>query len=161
MAPDEETVHDRLVATLEAAGVPFSKLHHAPVYTSVEAARVRGSSLHSGAKALILKGSKGFVMAVIPANLPLDSRTLRKHLKSKRLRFATPEEVFEMTGLTPGAIPPFGSFFNLPTICDERLAENESINFNAASHTDSMQMTYRAYVAYESPEIARIAAETD
>jgi hypothetical protein len=33
----------------------------------------------------------------------------------------TSEEVMEMTGLAPGSIPPFGSLFGLPTLCDERL----------------------------------------
>ena len=159
MASEDPPVHDRLLATLRAAGVPFTQMHHAPVYTSAEAARVRGTTLHSGAKALILKGNHGFVMAVIPADLPLDSRALRKHLKSKRLRFATKEEVLEMTGLTPGSIPPFGGFFNLATVCDNRLAENEMINFNAASHSDSIQMSYADYIAYEKPALAAITGE--
>ena len=159
MTSEDPPVHDRLLASPRAAGVPFTQMYHAPVYTSAEAARVRGTTLHSGAKALILKGNHGFVMAVIPADRPLDSRALRKHLKSKRLRFATKEEVLEMTGLTPGSIPPFGSIFNLATVCDKRLAENETINFNAASHSDSIQMSYVDYIAYEKPALASIAGE--
>lgn len=132
-------------------------MHHAPVFTSAEAAQVRGSTLHSGAKALILKGEETFLMVVLPADLALDSSAVKKLLNTKRMRFATKEEVLEMTGLTPGSIPPFGSLFNLPTICDDRLADNDRINFNAASHSDSMQMTYAEYVRYESPRIVRVA----
>jgi Ala-tRNA(Pro) deacylase len=161
MTAERESVHQRLVATLREAGVIFSQMSHPPVYTSVEAAEVRGTTLHSGAKALILKGESDFLMAIIPADLPLDSRAVRKHIKSKRLRFATKEEVLEMTGLTPGSIPPFGSFFGLPTLCDERLAENETINFNAASHSDSIQMSYEEYIKYEKPELAPITRGDD
>lgn len=153
----ESQIFQRLLATLTDAGVVFQHTHHEPVYTSAEAARVRGSTLRSGAKALIVKGGDTFLMVVLPANLSLDSNALRKHLRVKRLRFATKEEVLTITGLTPGSIPPFGSLFDLATICDERLGENEQINFNAGSHTESLQMTYDAYVAYETPTIATVA----
>jgi Ala-tRNA(Pro) deacylase len=155
------SVHKRLLDALTSAGVTFTTLHHAPVYTSAEAAAVRGSSLHSGAKALILKGEESFLMVVLPADLTLDSNTVRKLLDTKRMRFATKEEVLELTALTPGSIPPFGSLFALPTICDDRLADNERINFNAASHADSVQMSYADYIRYESPRIARVAKPRD
>ena len=146
-----------MVAVLNEAGISFAHTHHEPVYTSKEAAQARGSSLHSGAKALIVKSGDKFLMAVMPADLSLDSGALRKLLGCRRLRFATQEEVLWLTGLTSGSIPPFGSLFGLPTICDQRLADNEHINFNAGSHTESIQMTFEAYIAVESPMMATVA----
>lgn len=139
------------------AGIAFRATHHRPVFTSAEAADVRGVSFHSGAKALIVKAGDEHVMAVLPADMALDSGELRRQLKCKRMRFATKDEVQVLTGLEPGAIPPFGSLFEIHTVCDERLAENEHINFNAGSHTDSFQMTYQAYFDFESPTIGRFA----
>ena len=152
-----DSVLSRLAHSLCNAGIPFTQTQHRPVYTSAEAAEVRGVSLHSGAKALIVKGGENFLMVVLPADLSLDSHVLRTLLGTKKLRFATKEEVLERTGLTPGSIPPFGSLFNLPTYCDERLADNERINFNAGDHSVSVQMNYSDYVAYESPRIAKVA----
>jgi len=149
----------RLTAALREAGIDFTQTQHRAVYTSAEAAEVRGVSLHSGAKALIVKGGENFLMAVIPADLSLDSHALRSLLGTKKLRFATKEEVLERTGLTPGSIPPFGSLFSLPTYCDELLADNEQINFNAGDHSVSIQMRYADFVIYESPKIAKIAKE--
>ena len=157
MPDNSSNVLERLRSALSGAGVEFVHTQHDPVYTSAEAAEIRGVSLHSGAKALILKAGERFVMVVLPADLALDSGAVRKYLACKRMRFAAKEEVLELTGLTPGSIPPFGSLFGLPTVCDERLSENERINFNAGSHTDSFQLTYEAYLAYESPELARVA----
>ncbi|UCC32666.1 MAG: hypothetical protein JSU86_10350 [Phycisphaerales bacterium] len=157
MEGSDSEVFGRLVAALNEAGFSFAHTHHKPVYTSAEAAEARGSSLHSGAKALIVKSGDRFLMAVMPADLSLDSGALRKLLGCRRLRFATEEEVLSLTGLTSGSIPPFGSLFDLPTICDQRLADNEHINFNAGSHTESIQMTYEAYLAYESPMMATVA----
>ena len=155
VAPDNK-ITSQLIDKLDQAGIPYVLTQHRPVYTSAEAAEVRGSSLHSGAKALVVKGDDGFVMAVIPADLALSSHALRKVIRSRRLRFATKDELLELTGLTPGSVPPFGSLFHLQTVCDERLAENEKINFNAGSHSRSIKMSYQDYLSHESPTLADI-----
>jgi len=147
----------RLTAALDQAGIVYQHLRHAPVYTSAQAAAIRGTSLHSGAKALILKSDGGFVMAVIPADLALDGAAFRKLLGSRRLRFATKEELRDLTGLSPGAVPPFGSLFNLPTHCDRGLSDNEQINFNAGGHGDSLRLSYADYVRFERPLLGEFA----
>jgi Ala-tRNA(Pro) deacylase len=146
-----ETVFERLEAKLRAAGVPFTVLRHQPVFTSEEAAAVRGVPLASGAKALVLKAGDGFVLAVLPADRKLDSKKARAAFGVKAVRFATREEVEQLTGLQPGSIPPFGSLFGLATSCDPALGENASINFNAGDHAISVQMTYADFVAVERP----------
>ncbi|MBI1827055.1 MAG: hypothetical protein HY287_09825 [Planctomycetes bacterium] len=157
----ETSVFDRIAAGLAAKGIAFTTKHHAPVHTSAEAAAVRGTTLHSGAKALIVKCGDTFQMIVLPADFSLDSKATCELLSSKKLRFASKEEVLQITGLTPGSIPPFGSLFKLPTICDERLGENESINFNAGSHTDSVQMTYQDYIRHETPRMANVGKPSE
>ena len=52
----------------------------------------------------------------------------------------------------PGAIPPFGSLFGLPTFCDRRLGENEEINFNAGDHSLSISLRYADHLSVEQPE---------
>lgn len=145
------TVFDRLNSFLQGHGVPFSVLQHAPVFTSEEAAAVRGTSLASGAKALICKADEQFVLIVLPADRRLASKQVRKEAGLKSLRFATREEVEQLTGLTPGSIPPFGSLFNLPTWCDSRLSAEPRINFNAGDHAVSISMTYDDFARAEGP----------
>jgi Ala-tRNA(Pro) deacylase len=53
----------------------------------------------------------------------------------------------------PGAIPPFGSLFGLPTWCDEELAQQAQINFNAGDHSISISMAYADYAAVEQPRL--------
>ncbi len=72
-------------------------------------------------------------------------------------RFASRDEVLEWTGLTPGSIPPFGSLFGLATYCDERLADETVINFNAGDHSRSMSMSYTEFHRVEQPEIGSFA----
>jgi Ala-tRNA(Pro) deacylase len=151
------SVFERVENLLNQHGISFDVSRHDPVYTSEEAARIRGTPLASGAKALICKGDGSFVMFIMPGNRKLDSHAVRGAKGWRKLRFAAREEVLEMTGLTPGSIPPFGSLFGLPTLCDERLAENEIINFNAGDHGISVSMAYADYLQVEKPELGNYA----
>ena len=155
------SVFERVCELLESKDVRYDVLRHEAVYTSEEAAAVRGTPLASGAKALICKGDGGVVMFVLPADRKLASREIRRARKWRKLRFLARDEVFELTGLQPGSIPPFGSLFGLPTLCDDRLAENERVNFNAGDHSISVSMTYADYVRVESPEMGLFATEID
>lgn len=148
-----DSVFDRLSACLEKAEVPFTVLRHEPVFTSAEAARIRGVSLGSGAKALICKADAQMVMIVMPADLRLASKQVRKAEGLKSLRFASKDEVAQLTGLQPGSIPPFGSLFDLPTWCDERLRDQPTINFNAGDHAISIQMRFDDYASFEQPRM--------
>ena len=155
--PDLPTVFKRLTGLLEDNQIPFKVLEHDPVYTSEEAARVRGTSLSSGAKALICKIDSHFVMFVMPADLKLASKGARKLAEGRNLRFAQLDEVLELTGLRPGSIPPFGSIFEMQTYCDERLANEATINFNAGDHSKSLEMNYSDYQRFEQPIMGVIA----
>ena len=75
-----ESVVLRLENLLKERGVEFSVLRHQPVFTSEEAAAVRGVALSTGAKALICKVDVGFVMFVIPADRKLNSKPVRQAL---------------------------------------------------------------------------------
>lgn len=154
-------VFGRICQLLESHEIKYDVLRHEPVYTSEEAAAVRGTALASGAKALICKGDNEVVMFVLPADRKLASRAIRRERKWRKLRFLGREEVLELTGLQPGSIPPFGSLFGLPTFCDSRLGENERINFNAGDHAISVSMSYDDYVRVESPVIGRFATEIE
>jgi len=151
------SVFDSVSQLLTAKSIDFDILRHAPVYTSEEAAAVRGTPLASGAKALICKADDQFVMIVLPADRKLASKAVRKAGGIKSLRFASREEVEQFTGLTPGSIPPFGSLFGLATWCDERLADHQRINFNAGDHSISISMTYDDYIAAEQPRLGQYA----
>ena len=154
------SVFQRIEDLLASGPVAYKVMRHEPVYTSQDAARVRGTPLSSGAKALICKGESDFVMIVLPADRKLASGEVRRARGWRKMRFASEDEVFELTGLRPGSIPPFGSLFGLRTLCDRRLADNATINFNAGDHSISVSMPYADYVRVESPEMGDFTTET-
>src|SRR4029078_892867 len=152
-----KSVFERLEELLRGKGIAFEVLLHAPVFTSEEAAAVRGTPLASGAKALICKADEQFLMIVLPADRKLASKLVRKAANAKSLRFAAREEVEQLTALVPGSIPPFGSLFSLPTWCDERLSEQPRINFNAGDNAISISMAYTDYLMAEQPRLGAFA----
>jgi Ala-tRNA(Pro) deacylase len=144
-------VFERLQDKLTAVGVPFAVSRHEPVYTSEQAAAARGASLSSGAKALVVKAGERFVMLVVSADRKLDSKKARAALGTKSIRFASKEEVLQLTGLEPGSIPPFGSLFGLATHADPSLAAAGDINFNAGDHAISIRLAHADYLRAEQP----------
>jgi Ala-tRNA(Pro) deacylase len=112
--------------------------------------------LASGAKALLVKAGDDFVLLVVPADRKLDSKKARAALRVKAMRFASRDEVEQVTGLQPGSIPPFGSLFGLATRCDPALGQNERINFNAGDHCISISLTHADYLAVEQPLLVEL-----
>lgn len=140
----------------------FETFEHEPVRTSEEAAKVRtGYSLEQGAKALIVRiktrGENVFVMLVMPAHLRLDTKKAKQHLQTKDLRFASEEEIAQITeGVQIGGVPPFGNLFNIPTIVDPKLFDNEKIVFNAGDRCFSVAMKSSDYKKLVNPIIIDI-----
>jgi len=151
-------VTERLERWLREAGVEFEIFEHAPVRTSEEAARVRGTPLQAGAKALVVRADERFVHCVLPAHLKADNARLRELVGTRKLRFATPDELQALTGCAPGAVPPFGNLFGLPVLVDEALCRNPRVAFNAGSNAVSITMRCEDMVRLAEAKVCRFAA---
>jgi len=139
---------------LDRNRIPYEVLEHAPVYTSEEAARVRGVELKTGVKALVLKTERGsFVMGLVAADRKVELKSLAKIVGAKRLQLASPQEVLRITGCEIGSVHPFGNLHGLPTYMDNSVLENDMVNFNAGLHTVSIQMRVRDLVKAIRPVV--------
>ncbi len=142
----------RIRTLLNAAGAPYREAHHGPTRTSQEAADARGESIRIGGKAIVAKVDKSFRLFVLSAALGLNSRAICRHLGAQRFRFATRDELLELTGLVPGCVPPFGRpILDLDLYVDRSILENDRIAFNAGSLTDSMIMDREDYIRIAEP----------
>jgi len=129
-------------ALLSSEGIDFREICHPPASTSEESARVRGESLAVGAKALLVKTDDVFRLFVLPADLQLDAKRVKQELKIRSVRFATREELLELTGLVPGSVPPFGKpVLPFDLFGDTAIGSVEDkVAFNAGSLTTSIVM---------------------
>lgn len=157
--PGWTAVTERLVRWLGDEGATFRLVEHAPALTSADAARMRGTPLEAGAKALVLLAADRPVQIVVPAHRRLDSARARALVGSRTLRFATPDELLALTGCAPGAVPPFGNLFGLPVLADEALARREELAFNAGSTSVSLLMRAADVLRLSGARMGALAAE--
>ncbi|MFM9960671.1 MAG: YbaK/EbsC family protein [Planctomycetaceae bacterium] len=150
--PDGSEILPAIRHLLTEAAITFREVHHEPTRTSEESAIARGEELRIGGKALLMKGDDVFRLFVIPADHKLDSGAIRREFGWKKLRFATPEELLELTGLVPGCVPPFGPPILPFELClDQGVTSNPRIAFNAGSLTDSIIVGMPDYLAVAKP----------
>lgn len=148
----------KIRAWLAAEGVPFREVQHEPTRTSEDSARARGEELRVGGKALLLKVDDVYRLFVLSADRKLDSAAIKRHFGARKTRFATPEELAELTGLVPGSVPPFGQpVLPFPLYSDPSVFENERIAFNAGSLTNSIVMSAADYRRLAAPEVFAFA----
>jgi len=146
---------------LVAEGVSFREVHHEPTRTSEDSARARGEELRVGGKALVIKVDEVYRLFVLSADRKLDSAAVKRHFSARKMRFATPEELGELTGLTPGAVPPFGPpVLAFPLYVDPSVFANERVAFNAGSLTDSIVMAAGDYRRVAGGEVFTFAGGT-
>jgi prolyl-tRNA editing enzyme YbaK/EbsC (Cys-tRNA(Pro) deacylase) len=182
----QQQYYKTIIDFLDENAVEYKTVNdHERTFTSEESARVRGVPLSTGGKALLLKIGGGdnnsgdnnddahsFSLFVMSASRKLNSKAIKKEFKSrgkasKNIRFATSEELAEITGgLVPGCVPPFGrpvlKLSNgdrtddddqyLDLYVDTSIGEeNEIIAFNAGSLTDSVIMSVEDYIRISKP----------
>ena len=103
-----KSTFEKICAFLEEHSAPYRTVHHAPTLTSEESAAARGEDIRVGGKALLVKTGDEFRLFVLSAALRLDSEAVRQLFGVKKTRFASKDELLELTGLVPGSVPPFG-----------------------------------------------------
>lgn len=148
------TTNEQLAHFLTENSVQFRTVHHEATFTSEASAKARGEDISVGGKAIVMKIDDGFKLFVLSAALKIDSQKVKKYLAAKKIRFATAEELHELTGLVPGSVPPFGKpILNMELYVDSSIVRNDIIAFNAGSLTDSIIMSAKDYLAVAKPTV--------
>lgn len=152
--------YERLVALL--LGKDSASMSHGACRTSEDAVRVRLAggwqdvTLHSGAKAMLLRTPTAqWLLAVLPADAKLSWKKLRA-MHGKGTRIATEEEVVEVTGCLPGAVPPMAAAFPRQAAVVADVTLPEVINFNCGLRTRSIQMKRQCYESVQPATFADI-----
>ncbi|MEW5805338.1 MAG: YbaK/EbsC family protein [Patescibacteria group bacterium] len=137
--------------------INFQEFEHEPVYTTEQAARIRGEAMADGAKSLVVKINNNFVLLVLPGDRRLSSKKVKNLFKISEFRFAKPEEVVSAMGCEIGACFPLGNLVGLKTYVDKSLTENQFINFNPGVHYKTIKMRFSDYQKIAEFEIIDIA----
>ncbi len=133
---------EQMVSFLKEKNVVFEVLEHEPVFTSEQAAKVRGADLSCGVKALLFKSDSGkFVLVCLPGNKKVDAKKLAFSLNEKKFSLASPQEVLEKTGCEIGSVSPLCAIFGVICFFDKLVFDFPVVEFNVGLHTHSVRLS--------------------
>ena len=139
---------------LNQAEIDYDEETHDAVSTAEEAAAARGCPVEIGAKSIVLKTDDEFRLFVLSGAAALRSSSIRRELGVRRTRFATEEELLALTGVSPGAVPPFGEpILPLQLFVDPGLFDHDRIAFTPGVHTVSIIMRSDDYRRLAQPRV--------
>ncbi len=125
---------------LEDRHAPYGLRHHALALSSLGAARAAHIDEHSLAKSVLLEDEDGPVLAVLPASRRLELSRVRNQL-GRSLRLSREADMSRFfPDCQPGALPPFGAAYGLPTLVDRSLESVPVIFFEAGDHETLVRM---------------------
>ncbi|MDO8634295.1 MAG: YbaK/EbsC family protein [archaeon] len=149
---------EKMVSFLREKNARFELLEHEPVFTSADAARVRGVQASMGVKAIVMKtASGGFVLACVPGDKKVNTKKLSNILGEKRVFLASPPEVLDLTGCEIGSVSPLCAIFGIKTLFDKSVFENEFVEFNVGLHTHSVRMPSSELKRVIAPQVQGFA----
>jgi len=156
----EPSVLRKLAALFHEEKVPYRLIHHPDVFTAPELAGSIRAPGKEVAKVVIVRAEDKYIMAVLPANCPLDVNRFARMIGARNLAVA---EEWELEKLFPdchlGAMPPFGNLYGIPVYIDATLAKQSVIFFPAGSHHATLEMNYDDFDRLVSPLVGHFAFE--
>ena len=99
---------------LQEQGIPFRTISYLAVFTAEQADRYVREENFVSTKNLFLTTNKHnhYYLVLIEEHKRLDTKRFRQLIGTPRLTFASPAELQEKLGLTPGSVSPFGLLNN-------------------------------------------------
>ena len=129
-----------LQAFFESHPLHYAVVPHEHAESSQRTAAAAHRTGYKVAKSVLLKDAEGYLLAVLPACYRLHLQQLNQAL-GRDLILATEAELAAQFGdCAVGASPPAGALYDLDTIVDESLLEQEDVYFEAGDHEQLIHM---------------------
>jgi Ala-tRNA(Pro) deacylase len=149
---------ERLEAYLRRHRVPFQVQHHPLAYTAQQVAAAEHVPGRVVAKVVVAFADERPVLLALPADYRVSIDDVAAMLSAGRVRLADERELALLfRDCELGAMPPFGTLYDLPVYVDHRLAGQEFVVFQAGTHRKTMSMAYRDFERLEAPTAAHFA----
>jgi Ala-tRNA(Pro) deacylase len=153
---------ERIEALLREAGARYRVIRHPAEGGSERVARVRGTLVGQGAKAMLCRVREQpglFVLAILPGDRKVDFKKVAQAVDGKKASLASPEEAAARTGCAIGAIPPFSFSSDMRLVVDPQLlSRHQEIAFNAGRLDTSIVLDAADYARIAQPLLADITA---
>ena len=130
-----------LAQYLAERGVNYDVVKHPHAVTASESAETSHISPKRLAKAVVIKGDDGFMLAVLPASSHIQFDQLRKQLGAD-VGMASEEQIETLfLDCEPGAVPALGAAYGLKVIVDESLTNEPEIYLEGGDHASLVHIS--------------------
>lgn len=152
----------KVVRLLQRGNVTFRLLpHDKAVYTVAEAAAQRGVVEEEMVKSILLRDKDHrYVMACVTGDARLNPKAVRAHLGAdwSRLRFASAEEIRQVTGYVQGAVAPVCLPDDVPVVFDEAISRCRKVNISSGDPMAGLELDPQDLISLVGAQLASIAA---
>ena len=149
----------KLKEFLDSQNVKYVNISHSAAYTAQEiaaSAHIPGQEL---AKTVMVRLDGKLAMAVLPASYKVDLHALKQATRTNQVELAGEQEFrSQFPECELGAMPPFGNLYDLQVYVDQSLTKDDTIAFNAGSHTELIKLSYKDFESLVRPKILKFAA---
>ncbi|MHA2314702.1 MAG: aminoacyl-tRNA deacylase [Candidatus Hermodarchaeia archaeon] len=144
----------RVIELLDKSAVRYEVTEHPPAFTAQQMAAVEHEPGKYVAKPVIVKADGEYMMCVLSACYKIDLRALKSQLGAKSVELAQEKEIGKIfDDCELGAEPPFGNLYDLPTIMDKALEEDDHITFQGGTHEKAIRMSMDDYKKLVEPKV--------
>lgn len=149
-------ISTRLKRFLDDNGVGYDVMHHDPAFTAQELSARMHISGYEFVKVVVVKLDGNFALAALPAPLRVNFKALAQVAGVKKVSLASEQEFQQLfSDCELGAMPPFGSLYNLPTYAEQDVSLNENIVINAGTHAEAIRLRYADFSRLARPRLGR------
>lgn len=151
-------IAERVKAFLEQNRVRYDTIYHTLTYTAQTTAEVTHIPGHELAKTVIVNVEGKPAMAVLPASRHVSLADLRRVVGCDDVCLAEEKELRELfPGCELGAMPPLGNLYGIDVYVDASLAEDDTIAFNAGSHTELVRIAFADFERLVEPRVCAMS----
>jgi Ala-tRNA(Pro) deacylase len=134
-----------LAQYLMERGVPYDVIEHAYTETASQSATASRVPPDRIAKAVVLKGGDGFMLAVLPASRHIQFDELCKEL-GRHVDIAEEEQIETLfIDCEAGAVPALGGAYGLNVIVDDSLANQPEMYLEGGDHLSLVHISGPAF----------------
>ena len=130
-----------LAQYLVNGGIEYELVPHPHTQTASTSAAASQVPAECVAKAVVLKGGSGFMLAVLPASRHIQFHELQRSLGSE-VAMANEEQTETLfIDCEPGSVPALGAAYGLNVVVDDSLAQRPEIYFEGGDHTNLVHVS--------------------
>jgi len=122
-------------------GIEYDLVPHPHTQTASASAVASHVLADSFAKAVVLRGGDGFMLAVLPASRHIQFDELRRLLGTE-VDMANEEQIETLfIDCEPGSVPALGAAYGLNVVVDDSLAQQPDIYFEGGDHANLVHVS--------------------